>query len=75
MFIILKNKKKIRNTTLRCVQKMCGCDMGIQFSGERGGASLIFGLSDLKGLFKPKMFCESMILLYFLSWYFTSGGK
>lgn len=49
--------------------------MGIQFSGERGGASLIFGLSDLKGLFKPKMFCESMILLYFLSWYFTIGGK
>lgn len=51
---------------------MCWCDIETQFSGEHGGACLMFGPNHLKGL---KKFCESMIPPYFLSWYFTSVGK
>lgn len=47
--------------SLELLKKKSGCDaLGTWFSGVPGSAELIFGLSGLKGLFKPKSFCDSM---------------
>ena len=37
--------------------------LGTWFSDELGSVRLMVGLDDLKGLFQPKWFCDSMILL------------
>jgi len=39
------------------------CDSVILWFSRHGGVGLTVGLDDLRGLFQPSWFCDSMILL------------